>query len=323
MALEACNAEIAADRQGQLMSKPLPPLSAVRAFEAAARLGSFTRAAGELHMTQAAVSYQIKQLEQRLGLKLFQRQPRQVVLTSAGQRLAPAVLDAFQRLNSAFAQTIERAEAELAITALPTIAVTWLVPRLGAFQLAHPRLAVRLDTGVPLVDLDQGEFDVGIRIGAGKWPGIQADFLLPSLFTPLCSPTLRERLRTPADLLALPRFGRERWWREWFAAAGLPHADLATKPGIELDIEQHAVASAIAGHGVAISSPLFFEPELAAGRLLQPFDLVVRDARDYWLACPAAHGNSGKIRAFRDWLLEQAARSGSRTGAQRVAHGDG
>lgn len=289
------------------MPRQLPPLPAIRAFEAAARLGSFTRAAEELHMTQAAVSYQIKQLEQRLGLSLFQRQPRHVTLTPAGQRLAPAVLDAFRQLHAGFAQTLERVEAELAITSLPTIAATWLVPRLGAFQLAHPKLAVRLDTGVPLADLTQGEFDVGIRIGAGDWPGLHADFLLPSLFTPLCSPALRERLRTPQDLLALPRFGRERWWRAWFAAAGVPDADLAAKPGVELDIEQHAVTAAIAGHGVAISSPLFFELDLAAGRLLQPFDVVVRDQRGYWLAYPAARRHSEKIRAFRTWLLEQAA----------------
>lgn len=288
------------------MNSPLPPLPAVRAFEAAARLGSFTRAADELHMTQAAVSYQIKQLERRLGLSLFQRQPRQVVLTPAGQRLAPAVLDAFKQLHAAFAQTLEHEESELAITSLPTIAATWLVPRLGFFQLAQPRLAVRLDTGVPLIDLSQGEFDVGIRIGAGDWPDLHADFLMPSLFTPLCGPALRKRLRKPADLLTLPRYGRERWWRAWFAAAGLPDADLSAKPGVELDVEQHAVTAAIAGHGVAISSPLFFEAELAAGRLLQPFDTVVRDHRDYWLAYPAARRNSGKIRAFRAWLLEQA-----------------
>lgn len=286
----------------------LPPLAAIRAFEAAARLASFTRAADELHMTQAAVSYQIKQLEQRLGLSLFQRQPRQVVLTPAGQRLAPAVSDAFKTLHAAFAQTIERAQTELAITSLPTIASTWLVPRLGVFQLAHPKLAVRLDTGVPLVDLTQGEFDVGIRMGAGEWPGLQADFLLPSLVTPLCSPALREHLRTPSDLLQQPRFGRERWWRAWTAAAGLPGADLAARPGVELEVEQHAVTAAIAGHGVAITSPLFFRAELDAGRLLQPFELVLRDARDYWLAYPAARRHSPKIQAFRDWILDQAAR---------------
>ena len=289
------------------MSKVLPPLPAIRAFEAAARLGSFTRAADELHMTQAAVSYQIKQLERRLGLGLFHRQPRLVVLTPPGQRLAPAVLDAFKQLRTAFAQAIERVETELAITALPTIASAWLVPRLGAFQLAHPRLAVRLDTAVELVDLNRGEFDVGIRIGAGEWPGLDADFLLPSLFTPLCSPALRDRLRTPADMLALPRFGRERWWRAWFAAAGLADADLTAKPGVELDVEQHAVTAAIAGHGVALSSPLFFEQDIAAGRLLQPFELVVRDQRDYWLTYPTTLRTSEKIRAFRAWLLAQAA----------------
>ena len=289
------------------MLKPLPPLSAIRAFEAAARLGSFTRAAEELHMTQAAVSYQIKQLEQRLGLTLFQRQPRQVVLTPSGQRLAPAVLEAFKQLHTVFAQTLEREESELAITSLPTIAATWLVPRLGFFQLAHPKLAVRLDTAVPLVDLSQGEFDVGIRIGAGDWPDLQADFLMPSLFAPLCSPALRGRLRTPADLAALPRFGRERWWRAWFDAAGLPDIDLSAKPGVELDVEQHAVTAAIAGHGVAISSPLFFEHDIAAGRLMQPFDVVVRDHRDYWLAYPATRRTSHKIQAFRLWLLEQTA----------------
>ena len=289
------------------MLKPLPPLPAIRAFEAAARLGSFTRAAEELHMTQAAVSYQIKQLEQRLGLTLFQRQPRQVVLTPSGQRLAPAVLEAFKQLHMVFAQTLEREESELAITSLPTIAATWLVPRLGFFQLAHPKLAVRLDTVVPLVDLSQGEFDVGIRIGAGDWPDLQADFLMPSLFAPLCSPGLRGRLRTPADLAALPRFGRERWWRAWFDAAGFPDIDLSAKPGVELDVEQHAVTAAIAGHGVAISSPLFFEHDSAAGRLMQPFDAVDRDHRDYWLAYPATRRTSHNIQAFRLWLLEQTA----------------
>lgn len=290
------------------LTPALPPLSAIRAFEAAARLSSFTRAAAELHMTQAAVSYQIKQLEQRLGLSLFQRLPRQVVLTPAGQRLAPAVLDAFKTLQTAFAQTIERAESTLAITALPTIASNWLVPRLGAFQLAYPKLAVRLDTRVALVDLTQGEFDVGLRIGSGQWPGLDAHRLLPSLFTPLCSPQLiaRERVRKPADLLRLQRFGRERWWQAWLAQAGVENADLSAKPGIELEVEQHAVTAAIAGHGVAISSPLFFQREIAAGELVQPFPPVLRDSRDYWLCYSSMLRNSAKIVSFRDWLLAQA-----------------
>lgn len=288
-------------------SKLLPPLSMVRAFEAAARLSSFTRAAEELHMTQAAVSYQIKQLERRLGLTLFQRLPRQVALTAAGQRLAPAVVDAFRTLRTAFGQTLERDEHALAITSLPTIAATWLVPRLGAFQLAQPRLAVRLDTSVPTVDFSDGEFDVGIRSGRGDWPGLLAHRLLPSLFTPLCSPQVRDRLRAPSDLLRLQRMGRERWWRQWFDATGV-HADLAARPSIELGVEQFEVTAAIAGHGVSITSPLFFRRQLASGELVRPFDPVLRDERDYWLVYPAARRHSPKIQAFRDWLLEEARR---------------
>lgn len=287
------------------MSERLPPLPAIRAFEAAARLSSFTRAAQELHMTQAAVSYQIKQLEQRLGLPLFQRLPRQVALTPDGEQLAATVQEAFKLLRGAFEQTLKRSEGELAITSLPTIAATWLVPRLGAFQLAHPRVAVRLDSSVAAVDFGRGEFDVGLRNGLGEWPGLVAHRLLPSLFTPLCSPEVARRLRTPADLLAEPRFGRERWWRQWLEMAGVANADAST-PSTGLSVEQFEVTSAIAGHGVAITSPLFFRKELASGELVQPFPLTLRDERDYWLVYPAMRANSAKIRAFRAWLLDEA-----------------
>ena len=286
----------------------LPPLSMVRAFEAAARLSSFTRAAEELHMTQAAVSYQIKQLERRLGLTLFERLPRRVTLTPAGQRLAPAVLEAFKSLRVGFAQTLEPAEHALAITSLPTIAASWLVPRLGSFQLAHPKLAVRLDISVPVVDFGQGEFDVGLRRGRGEWPGLVAHRLLPSLFTPLCSPRLREQLREPADLLKVQRLGREQWWRKWFVAVGVAEPDLAVKPSIDLSVEHVEVTSAIADQGVAMATPLFFRKELASGELVQPFELILREERDYWLVYPASRSNSPKIVAFREWLLHEASR---------------
>jgi LysR family glycine cleavage system transcriptional activator len=291
-----------------MIGSTLPPLSAIRAFEAAARLGSFTRAAEELDMTQAAVSYQIKRLEQRLGLVLFQRLARKVVLTRDGERLAPAVLDAFQGLRGAFALSRERSQSELAITALPTVGANWLVPRLGGFQLAHPQLAVRLDTSVPLVDLAQGEFDLSLRNGGGQWPGMSTHFLLPGLFTPLCSPALLESgaLRTPADLLSQPRIGRERWWREWLGAAGVSPGEAPLKSAIDLGVEQYEVTAALAGQGVAITSPLFFRAELASGRLVQPFELIVRDSRDYWLSYPEVRRGSAKICAFRDWIVEQA-----------------
>jgi LysR family transcriptional regulator, glycine cleavage system transcriptional activator len=292
-------------------SRRLPPIRAISVFEAAARHESFTRAAEELGMTQAAVSYQIKRLEQRLALTLFQRASRRVVLTRAGEQLAPVVIEAFESLRNAFACTVERSESELAITSLPTIGANWLVPRLGAFQLAHPQLAVRLETSVPLVDLEQGEFDVSIRNGRGEWPGMIAHLLLPGLYTPLCSPGLVKSgaLTQPADLLRLPRMGRERWWREWLQQAGVQNPDLQERPGMELSVEQFEVTAAIAGHGVAITSPLFFQHEIAAGRLVQPFGLVLRDERDYWLAYPESRRGSAKIRLFREWLLEEARRT--------------
>ncbi|MBN8884904.1 MAG: LysR family transcriptional regulator [Rudaea sp.] len=288
---------------------PLPPLNAVRAFEAAARLGSFTRAAQELSMTQAAISYQIKQLEQRLGVMLFQRLPRKIVLTRDGERLAPAILDAFSGLRTAFAQALSRAHNELAITSLPTIASNWLVPRLGGFHLAHAEVAVRLDTSITLADLQQGEFDVAIRSGRGDWPGHTAHFLLPSLITPLMSPRLRDAaggLKSPADLLKLARIGRPRWWQQWFEENGVDVAETALRASLDLGIEQYEITAAIAGQGVAISSPLFFRAELESGQLVQPFAHVARDSKDYWLVYATTRAKSHAITAFRTWLLREA-----------------
>ena len=158
----------------------LPPLSAIRAFEAAARHGSFTKAAEELGMTQAAVSYQVKLLEDRVGTPLFLRQPRRVVLSEAGKRLAPAVADAFQRLNVAFANLRETDENVLSVTAVNTVCTNWLVPRLGRFQMAHPNIAVRLEVSHRVVDFAREDFDIGIRGGKGIWPGLKAHNAVPS-----------------------------------------------------------------------------------------------------------------------------------------------
>src|SRR5919109_1400056 len=164
----------------------LPPLSAVRAFEAAARHGSFTKAAAELGMTQAAVSYQVKLLEDRVGAPLFLRLPKRVALSEAGKRLAPPVTEAFQRLAAAFASLRESNEGVLSVTAILSFASNWLVPRLGSFQLAHPNIAVRLETSQRMVDFSREEIDVGIRGGRGTWPGLKTHLLMPTEFTPLC-----------------------------------------------------------------------------------------------------------------------------------------
>jgi LysR family glycine cleavage system transcriptional activator len=297
----------------------LPPLSAVRAFEAAARHGSFTKAAAELGMTQAAVSYQVKLLEDRVGAPLFLRLPKRVQLSEAGKRLAPPVTEAFQRLQAAFAALRETSGGVLSITAITSFATNWLVPRLGAFQLAHPTIAVRLETDPRLVDFSREEFDVGIRHGHGQWPGLKAHMLMPTEFTPLCSPSLLARfgrLATPADLLRLPLLSwSDDWWRDWFAQAGIPDPQPLALAGIELQSQQMLGSAALAGQGVAILTPAFFAAELAAGRLVQPFDLVARGDSSNWLVYPQERQNVPKIRAFRDWILKEVGREVARTAA--------
>jgi LysR family transcriptional regulator, glycine cleavage system transcriptional activator len=298
------------------MSK-LPPLTAIRAFEAAARLGSFTKAAQELGMTQAAISYQVKLLEDRVGAPLFLREPRRVVLSEIGKRLAPQVSEAFQRLGAAFAALRETTSGVLSITAVHTFATNWLVPRLGAFQLAHPDIAVRLEVSSRNVDFAREEFDVGIRGGNGAWPGLKAHRLLAGEFTPLLSPALLARagpLESPADLLRLPRLDiDDEWWRRWFELAGVP--DVSPPTGgtlggtLTVEVQSMAGTAAIAGQGVAILMPAFFTADIAAGRLVQPFDLVATDAHSYWLVYPEERRNTPKIRAFCNWILAEVERT--------------
>lgn len=288
----------------------LPPLSAIRCFEAAARHQSFTRAAEELGMTQAAVSYQIKLLEERCG-PLFLRRARGVALTEAGRRLAPAVTEAFESLRAAFEDVGQSAEGVLTVSAVNTFASHWLVPRLGSFQMSHPRIAVRLDVTGRLVDFTREEVDVGIRSGGGSWPGLAAHRLRPIRYTPVLGPALLERcgpLTEPADLLRLPLIDPDDpWWAEWFAAAGVAAPDLSRRPDIRVGTQQFGASLAMAGQGVAILSPAFFPEELASGRLVQPFPLVHSPDASYWLVYPEVRRRSPKIRAFRDWLLEAVA----------------
>ncbi len=301
------------------MMSALPPLSAVRAFEAAARHGSFTKAAAELGMTQAAVSYQVKLLEDRLGAPLFLRLPKRVVLSEVGKRLAPPVNEAFQRLEAAFATMRETSEAVLSVSAIMTFAANWLVPRLGAFQLAHPTIAVRLETTHRLVDFAREDFDLGIRTGHGKWPGLKAHLLMPTEFTPLCSPTFlgrAGRLNGPADLLKLPLLDwRDDWWRQWFALAGIPDPQPAPHPTVQLESQVMLGQAAMTGQGVAILTPAFFAADIAAGRLMQPFDLIARSESSFYVVYPQERQSSPKIRAFRDWILQEVGRDVARAAA--------
>jgi LysR family glycine cleavage system transcriptional activator len=294
------------------MSDPLAsvPLSAIRIFEAAARLKSFTRAAEELGVTQAAVSWQVKALEQRLGQPLFRRLPREVALTPAGERLSRAASEAINHLRVAVSDISEQSDGVLAITTLQSLAIQWLAPRLGGFQIAHPRIAVRLDTSSRILDLNHEGFDVALRSGHGDWPGLESHFLFSSARAPLCTPQMRAELgglSRPTDLLTAPLIGLDEEWAEWFVAAGV--TSLPAKKGGRLiaDLQTIEVASALAGRGVALGSPVLFSPEISQGRLVQPFSTTVSQTDGFWLVYPKDRRRIAKIAAFREWLLANLA----------------
>ncbi|UNK38971.1 LysR substrate-binding domain-containing protein [Shinella sp. H4-D48] len=283
------------------------PLNALRVFEAAARHGSFTRAGDELGMTQTAVSYQIKLLEETLGVTLFLRQPRQVVLSEAGERLRPKVAEGLGKLAEAIADLKGASEEKLHINSTPTFATQWLSRTLGDFQLKHPAIAVRLSTSQDLIDFSREEADVSIRWGKGDWPGLACHRVMRMDFAPMLSPKLAETIggiRAPADLLKLPIISPlDIWWRTWFAAAGIDDPGLERFPANELGVQTIDAQVAMAGQGVAILNPGHFRAEVAAGQLYQPFELTCNDGRDYWLAYPENRRNIRKIKAFHDWIL--------------------
>ena len=286
----------------------LPPLPSVRVFEAAARHENFTLAAGELGMTQAAVSYQIRLLEDRLGVPLFVRWKRRVSLSEAGRRLAPVVSDAFDRLAEGFSGLVDEDESVLGISTAQTFASNWLAARLGGFQIARPELAVRLLTSNALADFARDEVDVAVRMGTGPWPGLRQHFLFCLHATPACTPDFRERhrLERPQDLLRVPRLNpQDIWWKQWLEAAGIALPDEARQQGIRLDSQALEGNAVLAGHGVGMLTPLFWRGEFAAGRIVQPFELVVVTGPALWLVYPEHKRGRAKIRAFRDWLLNE------------------
>lgn len=290
----------------------LPPLSAVRVFEAAARHQNFTQAAGELGMTQAAVSYQIRILEERLGAPLFARVKGRVHLTEAGRRVAPLVGKAFETLEDAFSGFVAEDQAVLSLSAAQTMATTWLAPRLGSFQVRHPDLAVRLSTDNRLVDFSTGEFHAAIRVGRGDWPGLKCHFLFRMFFTPICSAgfAAEKKLTAPAQLLDVPRLSpRDDWWRDWMREVGVEDpGDGATDQGLVLDNQVMEANAAFAGAGIGMMTPMFWRDELKAGRLVQPFDHVHITDRSHWLVYPESRRNQPKITAFRDWMLAEVAK---------------
>jgi LysR family transcriptional regulator, glycine cleavage system transcriptional activator len=291
----------------------LPPLAAIRAFEAAARTENFTAAAAELGMTQAAVSYQVKSLEERLGSPLFVREKGRARLTPLGQRLLPPLSGAFDAIEAAFASHREEDETLLTITTTHTFANTWLAWRLGAFQMEHPDLAVRMTTSNEVCDLRGGDADVAIRGGSGGWEGLEEHKLFETNFTPMASPDCIEavecklgRKLEPHDMPHQNRINpSDDWWQQWFADNGIPYDEsILRRAGIRLENQANEGHAAMAGQGFGLLTPLLWKGDVAAGRLCVPFpDRISVRGWSYWLAYPRERRMVPKVKRFREWLL--------------------
>lgn len=303
----------------------LPPLGAIRVFEAAARLGSFTKAAEELGMTQSAASYQIKVLEERAGTPLFIRKTRQIALTEAGEQLAPLVSNVFSTLSDAWFATKGGASGVLSVTTIDTFASNWLAVRLGTFQLMYPDLAVKMDVTSRSLDIARENVDVGIRVGAGKWPGLSAHYLFKADYSPMLSPALAEKvggIRAPEDLYKVPLCcPQDPWWEVWFKAAGARFEPDRVIPGPTFGTQAYEATAAITDQGAAMLTHNLYAAFLDKGQLIQPFDVTGSDGDGYWLVHAEARRTTPKIRVFRDWILAQTAEIRSREKRELPAAG--
>ena len=294
------------------MSRSQLPLNALRAFEAAGRLLSFTAAAEELHVTVSAVSHQVRLLESRLKTTLFRRTNRGLVLSVDGQLLLPDVQKAFDQIAQAMARFEAGPSADaLTVSMLSTFAMRWFIPRLPRFQALHPEIEIRMSTSVKPVNLEREGIDGAIRYGAGNWPGLEATRLFAERLAPVCHPKLLEGgkpLRAPADLRhhrLLHAQLRPDDWRIWLHAAGV--GDLDSPAGTVFETRNFAISAASEGLGIAIVEPSLVAEELASGRLVQPFATTISLEGAYFFVCLPQAATLPRIRRFRSWLLSEIA----------------
>jgi LysR family glycine cleavage system transcriptional activator len=285
----------------------LPSLSALRAFEAAGRLGSFTKAAAELFVTQAAVSHQVRALEEQLGYPLFQRTTRRLHLTPAGQRLLAAASAAFDGLTRAI-DDLGRSEKLLTVTTTSSFGARWLAPRLGRFAAAHPEIDLMVRHTTAVLDLARDGIDVALRWGRGAWPRVEATLLAPAQLTPVAAPELAARLGAPPDIARATLLHDEtpQEWREWLLVAGLDPA-LAER-GVTIDDTNALLQAAVAGQGLVLATRTMVAGDLAAGRLVMPFETALEQGSGYWFVTLPGAGKQPKIAAFRRFVLEELAR---------------
>src|SRR5216684_456265 len=274
--------------ESRAMLRRLPPLNALKAFEAAARSESFTRAAEELNVTQGAVSHQVKALEATLGIKLFNRERQRLLITQAGQEYLAVVRDALDRIAVGTERLVQRqTSGVLTVSTSPDFAAKWLVHRLGRFAEAHPDIDLRLSAATQYVDFAREDVDVAVRHGDGNWPGLDVVRLCSEQLFPVCAPKLvsgRNRITKPADLLKFPLLLLDDWkdWSRWFDAAGVA---APVTQGPVLNRASMLVDAAVDGQGIALARTTLAAWDLINGRLVRPIDVSLRLANTYWIVC--------------------------------------
>jgi LysR family glycine cleavage system transcriptional activator len=291
------------------MPRRLPPLNALKAFEAAARNESFTRAAEELCVTQGAVSQQVKGLEATLGIRLFNRERQRLVMTDAGREYLAVVRDALDRIAVGTDRLLQRQSAGvLTVSTSPDFAAKWLVHRLGRFAESHASIDLRVSATTHHVDFAREDVDLAIRHGDGKWQGLDVVRLCPERLFPVCSPKLvagRNRVTQASDLLKFPLLRLDDWgtWKRWFKAAGIndpvAHGPILNRASMLID-------AAVDGQGIALARTALAAWDIINGRLVRPIDVSLNLSNTYWIVFPKATSRLTKIGTFRKWLLAEA-----------------
>jgi LysR family glycine cleavage system transcriptional activator len=291
------------------------PLNALRAFEASARHLSFVKASEELSVTPAAVSHQVKRLEEYLGLPLFRRLRRGLLLTESGQSLLSELREVFLGLDKAMERVIDSgSRGTITLSVAPTFAVMWLIPRLQKFYTLHPDIDVRISTSLGLVDFQRDDFDAAIRLGSGHWFGLEAIKLFDESVTPMCSPRLLEgpdALKSPDDLrkhVLLHNHSMDYdpdapTWETWLEAAGASGVDASR--GTHFSLPDHGLQASIDGAGVVLGWRSLAAKDVAAGRVVEPFDLTLSLGSSFYLVYPEAQSLRSNITALRDWLMRE------------------
>ena len=296
------------------MPDRLPPLNALRAFEATARHMSFSKAADELFVTPSALSYQVRQLEENLGQKLFERLNRAIALTAAGEKLYPGIHTGLLAMSEAVGSLKNATPDDVLIVSTgPAFAAKWFAPRMYRFIETYPDIELQLSASLKLVEFGGGDVDVAVRFGYGDYPDLHVEPIFDELVTPMCAPELIERgLKEPSDLEnftllhddSMRHIDRAPDWEEWLRRAGVTNVD--ANRGMRFSHADHSVDAAVEGAGVALGRSSLAGRELQSGRLVAPFDIQLSTSAAFWFVCAPADLEKPKVVAFREWLMKEA-----------------